>query len=179
MLRLFLQIQTLLLVNGGHVSAPNDTVTANNSAQITVLATPEFVPFENYDLALTLAADKDTVDTEADTLNYVLVITNLGPNSAFGITLTDTLPPFVSAFEFSEAPSLIQGDMLHWQINSLAVDSSLTVSFSASVDVIPPDTTLLLVNRGYVSAPNDTITTNNFAQATVVATSQAPAIFLH
>ena len=69
-----------------------------------------------YDLALTLTSDKNTVNTEADTLSYDLVVTNPGPNTAFGITLIDTLPPFVSVFEFSEPPILIQDNVLQWQI---------------------------------------------------------------
>ena len=68
-----------------------------------MVAKPKPGPSANYDLALSLNADRKGVNTEADTLSYDLVITNIGPRTAFGITLTDTLPQFISAFKFSEA----------------------------------------------------------------------------
>ena len=82
------------------VSAANDTVASNNTAADTVVARPRVVPPANYDLALTLTSDKDTVATQGDTLRYELTVTNLGLGTAFDVVVKDTLPDFVSPFDF-------------------------------------------------------------------------------
>ena len=68
---------------------------------------PRVVPPANYDLALTLTSDKDTVATQGDTLRYDLTVTNLGLGTAFDVVVTDTLPDFVSPFDFSIAPDSV------------------------------------------------------------------------
>jgi uncharacterized repeat protein (TIGR01451 family) len=162
------------LVNRGQVRAPNDTVAANNFAQVTVVALPGLA---NYDLAFTKTAGKDTVFTESDTVRYALTLRNAGPNEAEKVTVSDTLPPFVTAFDFSPQPSRIENNLLEWQMGPVATNSAVTISYSASITVTPADTTLALSNRGGVAAPNDTVAANNSSTATVIAIKRLPVFY--
>ena len=96
-------------------------------------------------------------------------MTNLGLGTAFDVVVTDTLPDFVSPFDFSIAPDSVNGQIIQWQIDSLAVDSLVAFTFGAAVDVLPADTTLFLISNGLVVAANDTVASNNIAADTVVA----------
>ena len=118
---------------------------------------------------MTLTSDKDTVATQGDTLRYELTVTNLGLGTAFDVVVTDTLPDFVSPFDFSIAPDSVNGQIIQWQVDSLGIEGSAIFVFTAAVDVLPADTTLFLISNGLVVAANDTVASNNAAADTVVA----------
>ena len=126
-------------------------------------------------LTLSLSFNKDSVKTLVDTLSYDLIITNRGFNTAFDVTLSDTLPQFVSAFVFSRTPVLMDGNVAQWHFDSLAAGSSEKISCTASVHVLPADTTLFLVYKSSFSAFVGNVTENSSIQSSVVAAPAPPA----
>lgn len=158
---------TLSLTNFASVSAPNDTIPGNNTAQHTIVAVPR--PVRYYDVSLEITASQDTVFTTGDALTYYLIASNLGPNTAFNLTVTDTLPPFISPAGFTPPPNRMHGQVLQWDIDSLGVNGTAIMLYTAEVNVSPADTTALLETRAGVQAPADTLLTNNLAQNRVVA----------
>ena len=66
-------------------SQPADPLLTNNSASVTTTVTP------SADLGVTIAAP--TTVTVGGNLEYTINVTNIGPSTATGVVLTDTLPP--------------------------------------------------------------------------------------
>ncbi|NIR71943.1 DUF11 domain-containing protein, partial [candidate division KSB1 bacterium] len=157
----------MVLVNSSIVDAPGDTNATNNLASAIVVI--RRVP-KNYDLQLTKTVDKDTVRTE-ETFQYELRIENLGPNTASGLTLIDSLPDFITINRqsFNREPDSDEGNLFIWQLDSLTVSQDTLFTFSANVAASLADSVMVLVNSSIVDAPLDTNATNNLASAFVVA----------
>jgi uncharacterized repeat protein (TIGR01451 family) len=103
---------------------------------LTMLPPPETPPSKlSYDLALTKQADRDTI-VAGEQYNYVLTVTNRGPEVARDFTLLDALPKHVEPVQFSLRPDSILSTSitLKWIFESLAVDSSANISYAVQVD---------------------------------------------
>ena len=103
-----------------------------------------------------------------DLLTYTLAVLNVGPETAIGVTISDTL---AEGMEFVEAiPS--QGECTESAGNVVCNLGDLVSGGSARVEIfVTPDMSLLgeeVVNEAVVASPRfDPITLNNSATTTV------------
>ncbi|RMF67431.1 MAG: DUF11 domain-containing protein, partial [Calditrichaeota bacterium] len=142
------------------VSGFCDVNEQNNSAQASVILPPL------HDLALSKTADVDSI-LEGSAFHYTLEFRNNGPYVARSITLQDILPSQVSPSHFSVLPSATAGDTLFWQLDSLAVAETFSVSFQANVDLSATSVSDRLVNLATVLSPDETNPSNDSATVVV------------
>lgn len=101
---------------------------------------------------------------EGASVDYTIVVTNLGPNLASGVVATDAVPAGVTYISSSSTNySQASGE---WVIGSLAVGASTSLVISVSVDGGTAGNTI--TNTATVSSANppDPVTANNTATAT-------------
>jgi uncharacterized repeat protein (TIGR01451 family) len=160
------------LVNTATVSGnePEDD-TSNNSASVRTPVQPLI------DLAITKADDPSTV-LAGQNLTYTLVVSNLGPSDATGVTVVDQLPPgvqFVSAASTQGVASHADGTVTV-NLGDLAADQSETVTMIVTVASSAVGT---LVNTATVSGiEQERDTSNNSASVTTTIQSMVDlAIF--
>ncbi|MFQ5751394.1 MAG: FlgD immunoglobulin-like domain containing protein, partial [bacterium] len=100
-----------------------------------------------------------------DEFSYALTIANLGTDPALNITLTDTLPEFITPLNW---PGTQSGNTLVLNIAMLAPTQDTTITFTVNVAAPLTNTILKLINTSQVMAACDEDTTNNSATATVI-----------
>ncbi len=106
-------------------------------------------------------------------LTYTMVVTNHGPATQTGVTLSDTLPPgvaFVSSNPASPTCALAGGTVT-CGLGSMASGASRTVSI-----VVRPSTAGTLTNTARVSGGQPDPNTGNDASTTVTTVTAQPAI---
>ncbi|MBA2373518.1 MAG: DUF11 domain-containing protein, partial [Chloroflexi bacterium] len=135
-------------------TSANDTATATTTVNAAA------------DLAVTIADAPDPA-TLGQPLRYTIVVTNNGPSSAIGVTLTDTLPKNAG---FSSA-STTQGTCASKPVKRTVTCSLGTIASGASVTVmieVKPTAKGTATNTVTVTAtsPTDPSTVNNTATAT-------------
>jgi uncharacterized repeat protein (TIGR01451 family) len=142
------------------VADPNP---ANNNASVTVNAI--IVPGPEADLSLTLAAAPNPVEV-GQILTYTLSVSNFGPSTATGVTLSDVLPAGVTLV--SAQPT--QGSCAGTATVSCSL-GTLTVGGNASVviQVIPNNAGSLTDTASVTSGVADPNPPNNNASVTVNA----------
>ncbi|MGB2984152.1 MAG: hypothetical protein WBC63_09910, partial [Candidatus Bipolaricaulia bacterium] len=153
------------LINTAAVSAVDqaDPVPGNDSddAQVTV---------QSADLAVTKIVS-DSSPNAGDTITFTITVTNNGPDTATGVSLTDGLPAglaFVSATP-SAGTSYDNGPGV-WTVGGLPAGSSATLTVTATVDSGTGGDSL--TNTVSVTAADqaDPVSGNNSASATVTPT---------
>ena len=167
-------------------SARNDNMPANNTARDTVrvsTAAPTFT-----DVAVTQFVKTDSFavtgnDTiyfarRGGTLDYRLVVSNLGLIAARNVELADFLPDSVRASNFQPAPLVANLDSARWAIASLPPLASASFTFNATVAPQMPVGTNLLINQATVKADNEDPAklANNASIDTVFNIIKPPAI---
>ncbi len=152
------------LVNTATVSGnEQESDTSNNSASVVTVVQPLI------DLAITKADDPSTV-LVGENLTYTLVVSNLGPSDATGVTVLDELPSnvaFVSADSTQGVTNFADG-IITVDLGDMAVEQSETVTIVVTVAPTARDT---LVNTATVSGNEQESDTSNNS-ASVVTTVQ-------
>lgn len=139
-----------------------DTNNANNSATDTTTATPQI------DLQITKTDSPDPV-IAGNQLTYTIVVTNAGPSTATGVTVTDVLPAGVT---FSSGTSTVgtvanASGTVTANIGTLASGATATVTL---VTTVAPATRGTISNTATVAGTQtDTNSTNNSATTTTTA----------
>lgn len=123
-------------------------------------------------LALTKAAVPATAEP-GDAVAYTLVVTNSGSSAASGVVVEDAVPAHMAFAQVTGAgPGSASFDALGnrvvFQVGTLALGASATLSFQAKVQALPAGTTTI-VNTASVSAQN---APGRTASATVSASAQ-------
>ncbi len=129
------------------------------------------------DLAITKADDPSTV-LAGENLTYTLVVSNLGPSNATGVTVEDQLPPgvqFVSAVTSQGVASHANGTVTV-NMGDLAVNQSETVTM---VVTVAPTATGTLINTATVSGneQESDLTNNSDSVTTTIQPMVDLAIF--
>ncbi|HET9667624.1 MAG TPA: DUF11 domain-containing protein, partial [Desertimonas sp.] len=137
-------------------SAPSDPDTSNNAATTSTTVNPVA------DLALTKNATPNPVQA-GRSLGYALTVTNNGPSTATGVTVTDPLPATVSF----AAASASQGDCsgtttITCNLGALASGAQATVTITVTADQAGTVTNTASVS----SETTDPSSSNNSATAT-------------
>ncbi|MBE7468699.1 MAG: DUF11 domain-containing protein [Anaerolineales bacterium] len=84
------------------------------------------------DLSLSKSAAPATV-VAGETLTYTLTITNNGPSPAANVVVSDTLPLSLSLQSVTPATSTQSGQQLNWNLDSIAVGATQTITIVAKV----------------------------------------------
>lgn len=143
-------------------SSTPDPNPSNNSATNTVSSTNATA---TADLALTKIADATNVLVGQE-VDYLLTVTNLGPNDASNIVVNDFLPSgvtFISAGALDDFSSYNPSTGL-WSITNLAAGNSATLVMTVQVTGTGPQYNFASITT---SSPMDTNSANNSALAVV------------
>lgn len=143
-----------------------DTDATNNSASAS-FAAPAI------DVAVTKTVDQP-VANPGDTVTYIVVVTNNGPNDATGVAITDSLPTGVTLISVSAtAGSYVDPT---WTVGDLASGSSETLTIAATIDTGTAGTTITNTASVAASTETDIDPSNDSASASVVIPSTDLAI---
>ena len=115
------------VTNTATVTDPNGTPTGGVTATDTdtVVAAP--------DLAVT-KGDGLTVVTAGQLLTWTITVTNTGDQDATGVTMVDTLPTDIDRATVTSTPPGVQsGDIVTWDLGTLAAGASTTITLTAAV----------------------------------------------
>jgi uncharacterized repeat protein (TIGR01451 family) len=147
-----------------------DQDNSNDTASETTTVEEPPPPPEEADLSI---AKSDTPYTGAN-LTYTVSVTNLGPDAASGVNVTDTLPSgvaFISA-SASQGPASESAGIVTWNVGSLAVNQTA----SLDIFVTAPLTAANITNSAVVIAAEDdpNISNNDDSETTTVEEPPPP-----
>jgi uncharacterized delta-60 repeat protein/uncharacterized repeat protein (TIGR01451 family) len=129
-------------------------------------------------LALNLSASPSAV-TIGQNVTYTINVTNLGPETAPSVVVTDDLPAEVQLVSISANGGVISavGDFRRTiTFASLAANASATVTIVAEVDCSVADNTTITNDASVSAASFDPDASNNFASIDIIASNAAPLI---
>ncbi|MBE7551152.1 MAG: DUF11 domain-containing protein [Anaerolineales bacterium] len=107
-------------------SSVTDPDADNNTASAVTTVTPKA------DLTISKIGSSDPI-TAGTSLTYTLIITNNGPSPAENVVVTDTLPLSMSIQSVTPATSTQSGQQLGWNLGSLALGATQTITIVAKV----------------------------------------------
>ncbi|WP_417749945.1 SdrD B-like domain-containing protein [Rosistilla oblonga] len=155
---------------------PAASGTLSNTASVSTTSGTELDPTNNSDTETTvLSPEIDLSITKTDsattvgvggTLTYTIVVTNAGPSTATGVTLSDPFPAGVTVTSVTSTVGTVTntGNNVSGTIGTLAAGASATITVLATVNT---GTTGVIVNTATVSATQtETNTANNTASDT-------------
>lgn len=112
-------------------SEPGDPDSADNVAEASIIPCTEAA-----DLAVSKTVNKAT-PFDGESITYTIVVTNLGPEPATGVRLTDTLP-----FSLTFGPTILSQGLhtqtardLRWYIGGLGPNEAATLTLTATVEI--------------------------------------------
>ncbi len=115
------------------------------------------------DLSISKTVDNAT-PLEGDTIFYTLSVTNNGPETATGITISDTLPVGVTYVADTPSQGLYASDV--WDIGTLTNGSTVTLIIEVTVDVgtsgstVTNTASILTLDQGDPNPTNDSNSAN-------------------
>jgi uncharacterized repeat protein (TIGR01451 family) len=140
-------------------SAIPDSVPDNNTIT-------ESTDYHSVNLGIQKSTESNKV-VSGDTITYTLQITNAGPFHGLGVTVSDTLPAYVSFVTSSVPPLANEYGIITWYLETLEPSDKWTIIVTATVD---DDAVGLLTNVARVTnkAP-DVNSSNDCAQVHTMA----------
>jgi uncharacterized repeat protein (TIGR01451 family) len=177
----------VVIAYGGHLASASVWGPNNGSSQFPGASTKAYASFDgasdmnvsvnpstiaaSADLALIKTASPEPVRS-GGTLVYSLVVTNLGPDAASSVVVTDALPATLSFVSASTSQGSSSGpNPLIFSLGSLNANSSATITITTKV-LLSTDGSI--VNTATVSSTTlDPVSTNNTAsvKSTVIDTN--------
>jgi uncharacterized repeat protein (TIGR01451 family) len=155
-----------------HITSPTTAATCgtvNNTASVTTTndgsdTDGASVTVDCPNITVLKTADKGTIDA-GDTAAFTIVVTNEGPGTAKGVTLTDTLPPGIVWSEDSPSCSIVAG-VLSCSFGDLADGATRTVHVTGATDAADCG---VLSNTAVVAASNEALVSigDNLSTATI------------
>ncbi len=118
-------------------------------------------------------ADQGTIDA-GDTAAFTIVVTNEGPGTAKGVTLTDTLPSGVVWSEDSAACSITAG-VLSCNFGDLTAGATRTVHVTGATDAADCG---VLTNTALVAASNESVENVGDNSSTATITVNCPDLLV-
>ena len=132
-----------------------DPDTANDTASAT--ETPQ-----QADLAVTKTVS-DATPNVGDTITYIVTVTNLGPDPATGVQVTDLLPAGLTLVSATESQGFYSSTTGVWLIGQVDPNAPATLTLMARVTSPDPATNVATVSHSDQFDPD---TANNSASAT-------------
>jgi len=157
------------------VSLNADVVTAcknnanNNSDLLLVKISPDPV----YDIALTKTASKDTV-WQGDIFGFEISVTNAGPDTAFSVTLTDSIYGFAglsTSFAHNIEPDSSKAEAIYWSFDILSPGETKFINYNMSTEACQKlqAPMVSIMNTAQVKAEFDINRANNQSSAVIKA----------
>jgi uncharacterized repeat protein (TIGR01451 family) len=159
---------TTISSTGTVTSAVSDLNTANNVA---IVITTNNQP--HADLAIGLTAGASSVVTGGNA-SYAITVTNNGPDTAYGVVVTDQLPSSLAFLLASSSQGSVSanGGLVTGNLGALASGAVANVNLTAI-----PVQAGLITNQAVVATDSiDTNLANNVSSAIITAVSPAPMI---
>lgn len=132
----------------------------------------ETAPGDIADLAVSKADSPDPV-TVGSTLTYTIQVSNLGPQGATGVTVTDRLPSqvkFVSATA-SSGSCTGKGRTISCDVGSLAADPTKADAATVTIAVQPKKVGTIANSASVEGVENDPVSANDQAQVSTTVTA--------
>jgi uncharacterized repeat protein (TIGR01451 family) len=120
---------------------------------------------EAADLSVTKTVD-NAAPSEGDTVTFTITLTNLGPNAALGIRVSDVLPTEL-AYVSHGGNGAYDPALGTWTLGSLIAERSASLTITATVGAGTAGSTLSNVAEVTRSSLTDPDPSNNRAQATI------------
>ena len=148
------------------VSAPEtDLVPANNSTTVVTTVNQPVA-----DVAIALTGPAGTVVAGSNVV-YIVAVTNLGPNTALNVAVTNSLPAGLSSV--SPSAGTLVGSTLTWYPGNLAAGAGAAITVSARA----PLTAGTITNKATVATGStDSNSANNSVSVTTVIRTPAATI---
>jgi len=147
------------LVNTARIAAlDQDDPAAGNDADSAVVVVP------SADLSLTKDVD-DPAPRVGDLVTFTLAVANAGPDSAFAVTVADTLPAALAFESATPSQGAYDPDTGLWDLGDLAPDSAATLLLAATVDAGAAGAAITNAAAAAAESPSDSDPDNNSAAA--------------
>lgn len=138
-------------------------IDGSTMADAAAAITAQAAPASGADLALSKTADAETAEV-GDLVSYTLAVTNNGPDSASGVSVSDSLPAQLD-YVSNSCGAAFSGNTLTWAVGSLANGATQNCELVAEVADAG-----VIVNAAVVTADTDDPNpANNRASATIRA----------
>ncbi len=164
-----------------HVTSPTTAATCgsvDNTANVTTTndgsdSASASITVNCPNVTVLKTADKGTIDA-GDTAAFTIVVTNEGPGTAHGVTLTDTLPSGIVWSEDSADCSIAAG-VLTCDFGDLTDGATRTVHVTGATDAADCGT---LTNTAVVAASNESVENVGDNSSTATITVNCPALVI-
>ena len=113
-----------------------NTVTDNDNAWVNVTCEPEIKIDKKVKENCNGEWDDEITITHSDWVTYKIIIENIGENTLYGVTVTDTIPQGLTYRTDSAdpEPDIINGQTLTWEFTQLNVGETKTITYRADID---------------------------------------------
>ncbi|MGQ0723255.1 MAG: FG-GAP-like repeat-containing protein [Candidatus Eiseniibacteriota bacterium] len=156
---------TILATASRAASTPTDGNAANDSDS-------ETITVRSADLAVTHVVD-DPAPPENGTIVYTVTVTNVGPDGASGVVVTDLLPTGVTYLSDLASQGTYASGTGVWAVGALANSAFATLDVTATVDPGTSGTPILATASRTASSPMDTNGANDSASAGITVEAAA------
>ncbi len=153
---------------GTTVDVAAGTATVALAGGETVTCTFTNTPAPEADLEIEKSVDEEVI-APGDTVIYTLTVTNLGPDTAEGVVVTDELPDGLTVISYPDE-CVLTGTTLTCDIGDLAAGDSVSLEVEVTVD----DTGLFRNVTSVDSTTPDPDPDNNDSSAEVLAAETTP-----
>jgi uncharacterized repeat protein (TIGR01451 family) len=141
-----------------------DTVAGLADNEVEIFGRSMSLP--NVDLAMAKSVDNST-PLENASIDYTIVVTNNGPETATGVEVTDQLPSGVTFSDYSATLGSYNSGTGVWDVGTLPNGQSATLTLSATVDSGTASTTITNTATITKSDQLDSNSGNNSADAPI------------
>jgi uncharacterized repeat protein (TIGR01451 family) len=162
------------------VTASVDSATAawtiTNTATITRMDRPDIIPTDNtssvpltvksIDLGVTKTVDNSNPNTN-DLVAYRIVLTNLGPDIATGVTVTDSVPAGVTYVSYGASSGAYSQVTGVWTVGTVAVHGYSTLTITGRVNAGTGGQSITNTASTRSSNQRDTNSLNNTSSAVI------------
>lgn len=173
------------LISSFQVTAENDLSSANNTAQSRVIGlkkklhdvtVQQFISTDSMEI---VGGDTVWFAKPSEKYDYKIIVSNVGPDTAFNVVLRDVFPDSVVISDILPFANIANRIYLEWSMGALLPFSQRSIQFSATVAAEMPVGSNPLVNRVFVSSDEEAPdkSGNNSSIDTVYTVVEAPRVF--
>ncbi len=137
-----------------------DTNSLNNTSSCTIRVV-------GADLAVSKTVD-NAAPNEGNSIAYTIVVTNLGPSTATGVAVTDSVPAGVTYSSYGASSGTYSQASGIWTVGTIAVSGSATLTITGSVNAGTAGSAITNRAVAYRSNQPDPDLSNNTGTVTIV-----------